>query len=85
MKIFLSLSEALRIHFLQAPFEWSQKYHSTNVYTRNYMSRCVLEPPMFPADLFVLSPGYEVMPDLATMPSTLWYARFTFAVPAMSL
>ena len=32
------------------------------------MSRCVLEPPMLPADLFVLSPGYEVQPDLATMP-----------------
>ena len=31
-----------------------------------YMSRCVLEPPVLPADLFVLSPGYEVPPDLAT-------------------
>ena len=27
-----------------------------------------LEPPVLPADLFVLSPGYKVLPDLATMP-----------------
>ena len=33
-----------------------------------YVSRCVLEPPVLPADLFVLSPGYEVPPDLATVP-----------------
>ena len=32
------------------------------------MSRCVLEPPVLPADLFVLSPGYKVPQDLATMP-----------------
>ena len=32
------------------------------------VSRCVLEPPMLLADLFVLSPGYKVPPDLATMP-----------------
>ena len=25
-------------------------------------------PPVLPADLFVLSPGYEVLPDLATVP-----------------
>ena len=34
----------------------------------NHMSRCVLEPPMLPADLFVLSPGYKVLLDLATVP-----------------
>ena len=38
-----------------------------------YMSRCVLEPPVLPADLFVLSPGYEVPPDLATVPHPLVY------------
>ena len=38
-----------------------------------YMSRCVLEPPMLPADLFVPSPGYEVPPDLATVPRPLVY------------
>ena len=32
------------------------------------VSRCVLEPPLLPADLFVLSPGYKVLPDLATVP-----------------
>ena len=35
------------------------------------VSRCVLEPPVLPADLFVLSPGYEVPPDLATVPPPL--------------
>ena len=38
-----------------------------------YMSRCVLEPPVLPADLFVLSPGYEVLPDLATILHPLVY------------
>ena len=33
-----------------------------------YVSQCVLEPPVPPADLFVPSPGYEVPPDLATVP-----------------
>ena len=33
-----------------------------------HMSQCVLEPPVLLADLFVLSPGYKVPPDLATMP-----------------
>ena len=36
-----------------------------------YMSRCVLEPPVLPADLFVPSPGYEVPSDLATVPPPL--------------
>ena len=30
-----------------------------------------LEPPVLLADLFVLSPGYKVPPDLATMPHPL--------------
>ena len=33
-----------------------------------HVSRCVLEPPVLPADLFVLSPGYKVLLDLATVP-----------------
>ena len=33
-----------------------------------HVSRCVLEPPVLPADLFVQSPGYEVLLDLATVP-----------------
>ena len=33
-----------------------------------HVSRCVLETPVLLADLFVLSPGYKVPPDLATMP-----------------
>ena len=37
------------------------------------MSRCVLEPPVLPADLFVPSPGYKVLPDLATVPRPLVY------------
>ena len=32
------------------------------------MSRCVLVPPVLPADLFVLSPGYKVLLVLATVP-----------------
>ena len=32
-----------------------------------HVSWCVLEPPVLPADLFVLSPGYKVLPDLATV------------------
>ena len=38
-----------------------------------YVSWCVLEPPMVPADLFVPSPGYEVPLDLATIPHPLVY------------
>ena len=36
-----------------------------------HVSQSVLEPPMLPADLFVLSPGYEVPADLATVPRPL--------------
>ena len=44
-----------------------------NVTSYFYVSRCVLEPPVLPADLFVPSPGYEVPPDLATVPRPLVY------------
>ena len=33
-----------------------------------YVTVCFGTPPVLPADLFVLSPGYEVPPDLATVP-----------------
>ena len=47
----------------------------------NYVSRCVLEPPMLPADLFVPSPGYEVPPDLATNPCPLVYTFCSLQCP----
>ena len=50
-----------------------------------YMSRCVLEPPVLMADLFVLSPGYEVPPDLATMSPPFSKHVLRFAMPATSL
>ena len=34
------------------------------------MSRYALESPVPPADLIALSPGYRVLPDLATIPYT---------------
>ena len=39
------------------------------------MSRCVVESPVPPADLIVLSPGYEVPPDLATILVCTVYVR----------
>ena len=42
------------------------------------MSRYALEAPVPPADLIALSPGYRVLPDLATIPYTpLAYAVCT--------
>ena len=42
------------------------------------MSRYALEFPVPPADLIALSPGYRVLPDLATIP----YAPLAYAVYA---
>ena len=36
-----------------------------------YVSRCALEFPCAPADLVALGLGYEVRPDLATVPPPL--------------
>ena len=33
-------------------------------------------PPIPPADLIALSPGYRVPPDLATVPYAPWHTRF---------
>ena len=41
--------------------------------------------PVPPADLSVLSLGYEVWPDLATVPPAPSDARFAFKRPAMSV
>ena len=40
------------------------------------MSRYALESPVPPADLAALSPGYRVLPDLATVPYAPWHTRF---------
>ena len=50
-----------------------------------YVSQCVVESPVPPADLIVLSLGYKVLPDLATVPPALWYVQFMSAMPATSL
>ena len=43
-----------------------------------YMSQYALESPIPLADLIALSPGYRVLPDLATIP----YAPLAYAVYA---
>ena len=40
------------------------------------MSRYALETPVPLADLIALSPGYRVLPDLATVPYALRHMRF---------
>ena len=42
----------------------------------DYVSRYALESPVPPADLAALSPGYRVLPDLATVPYAPWHTRF---------
>ena len=37
-----------------------------------------------PADLHALGPGYEVRPDLATVPYALLHTRFALPEPATS-
>ena len=46
-----------------------------------HMSRCVLEPPVLPADLFVPTPGYEAPPDLATILRPLVYTFSSLRCP----
>ena len=43
-----------------------------------------LESPVPPADLVALSPGYQVLPDLATIPYTPWHTRFVLLEAATS-
>ena len=49
-----------------------------------YMSRYALESPVPPADLVALSPGYRVLPDLATVPYAPWHTRFALLEAATS-
>ena len=48
------------------------------------MSRYALESPVPPADLIALSPGYRVLPDLATTPYAPWHMRFALLEAATS-
>ena len=41
-----------------------------------HVSQYALESPIPPADLAALSPGYQVPPDLATIPYAPWHMRF---------
>ena len=47
-----------------------------------HVSRYALETPIPPADLIALSPGYRVLPDLATIPYAPWHTRFALLEPA---
>ena len=47
------------------------------------MSRYVLESPVPLADLIAPSPGYRVLPDLATVPYTPWHTQFALLETAM--
>ena len=49
-----------------------------------HMSRYPLESPVPPADLIALSPGYRVLPDLATVPYIPRYTRFALTEAATS-
>ena len=49
-----------------------------------YVSRYALESPVPPADLNALSPGYRVLPDLATVPYAPWHTRFALLEAATS-
>ena len=78
-----------KVEFWNSPMLWTIVNHCVENYIENFkacwkpcqkfqsmlkhMSMCVLEPPVLPADLFVPSPGYEVPPDLATVPRPLVY------------
>ena len=48
------------------------------------MSRYALESPVPPADIIALSPGYRVLPDLATVPYIPRYTRFALTEAATS-
>ena len=48
------------------------------------MSRYALEFPVPLADLIALSPGYLVLPDLATVPYAPWHMRFALMEAATS-
>ena len=48
------------------------------------MSWYALESPIPPADLIALSPGYQVPPDLATVPYVPRYTRFVLTEAATS-
>ena len=48
------------------------------------MSRYALESPVPLADLIALSPGYRVLPDLATIPYAPWHMWFALLEAAMS-
>ena len=48
------------------------------------MSWYALESPVPPADLIVLSPGYRVLPDLATIPYVPLHTRFVLTEAATS-
>ena len=48
------------------------------------MSRYALESPVPPADFIALSPGYQVLPDLATFPYVPRYTRFALTEAATS-
>ena len=43
------------------------------------MSQYALESPIPLADLIALSPGYRVLPDLATVPCAPWHTRFALS------
>ena len=58
--------------------------HVTAQINSLHMSRYALESPVPPADLIALSPGYQVPPDLATVPYTPWHTRFVLLEAAMS-
>ena len=49
-----------------------------------HMSRYALESPVPLADLIALSPGYQVPPDLATVPYVPRHTRFALTEAAMS-
>ena len=53
-------------------------------YNHVYVSRYVLESPVPLADLIALSPGYRVLPDLATIPYAPWHTRFALLEAATS-
>ena len=40
--------------------------------------------PVPPADLIALSPGYRVLPDLATIPYAPWHTQFALLEAATS-
>ena len=48
------------------------------------MSRYALESPVPLADLIALSPGYQVPPDLETVPYAPWHMRFALLEAATS-